>query len=196
MRRTLPLLTALLLAPATAWPALQIGEFTLGMPKHVVVETLGKHFSTVELVSGSHYQVTSLYYQAKAPTDNYRLKGAPIQEVQATFNEAGELKQLQVSLATTDPAFVHQVIPLTQQANEVPDTSGRYEAMFEDGELVYYISNLSDTAVVTIADKATSAENIQARARSDERFKKINEGFDSLINTMKRNEVYKQAPNR
>lgn len=189
MRSTLALLLVCLLAPASAWSALEIGDFTLGMPQQAVVETLGKHFSTVDLVDGAYYQVPSRYYQAQEPTGGYNLDGVPISRVQATFNEAGKLKQVSVTLDTTDLERVHRVIPLTQKAREVPDTSGRLEAILEEGELVYYISDIWDWTVITIADKATSASNIQARARSDVKFKELSNKIDNVIDTMKKNQM-------
>lgn len=194
MRTTVPLLLALLLAPTCAWSALEIGDFTLGMPQQAVLETLGRHFSKVDLESGSFYQVPSRYYLAQEPVGDYNLAGAPIKEVKATFNEAGKLKQVAVTLKTIDQELVHRVIPLTRQAREVPETSGRREAYLEDGELVYYSTAIWKWTVVTIADKATSASNIQARARSDARFKELGSKFDKVIDTLEKNQMSVPKP--
>jgi hypothetical protein len=35
---------------------LEISDFTLGMPQQAMVETLGKHLSTVDLVDSAYYQ--------------------------------------------------------------------------------------------------------------------------------------------
>jgi hypothetical protein len=86
--------------------------------------------------------------------------------VKASFNEADQLRQVQVQLDTTDEARVQQLLPMTKDAKQVPRSGGRLEAFSADGELVYWVSKDWGWTVVTIADKASSANNIKARAKT------------------------------
>lgn len=86
-------------------------------------------------------------------------------------------------MASTDEARVQQLLPMTRQAKPVPNSGGRLEAFSADGELVYWVSRERGWTVVTIADKASSEQNVRARAKSDERFAQPNRKFDKLIET-------------
>ncbi|MNN92984.1 hypothetical protein D3C81_2113480 [compost metagenome] len=50
---------------------------------------------------------------------------------------------------------------------------------------MYWVAKDRDWTVVTIADKASSDQNVKARAKSDERFAQLNRKFDKLIETAK-----------
>ena len=185
MKRTLPLLFACAIFPLQAWSALEVGQFTLGMPKPQVLAILQQQFGEVEQFTGYHYQVPTEFYQGAGPKGDLNLGGIPISQVQAAFNDADQLRQVEVRLDTTDEARVQQLLPMTKSAKLVPDTGGRLEAFSADGELVYWVSKSWDWTVVTIADKASSANNIKARAKSDETFAQLNRKFDKLIETAK-----------
>ncbi|WP_336334820.1 hypothetical protein [Pseudomonas putida] len=185
MKRTLPLLFACAIFPLQAWSALEVGEFTLGMPKPQAMAILQQQFGEVEQVNGYHYQVPTEFFQGTSPKADYNLGGIPITQVKASFNEAEQLHQVEVRLGTTDEARVQQLLPMTKQAKPVPNSGGRLEAFSADGELVYWVSKDRNWTVVTIADKASSAKNVKARAKSDERFAQVNRKFDKLIETAK-----------
>ncbi|MEN5227263.1 MULTISPECIES: hypothetical protein [Pseudomonas] len=185
MKRTLPLVFACALFPLQAWSALEVGQFTLGMPKPQALAILQQQFDEVEHFTGYHYQVPTEFFQGNDPKGNYNLGGIAITQVKASFNEADQLRQLEVRLASTDEARVQQLLPMTRQAKPVPNSGGRLEAFSADGELVYWVSKDRDWTVVTIADKASSDQNIKARAKSDERFAQLNRKFDKLIETAK-----------
>lgn len=186
MRRALAVFFSCVLFPLTAWSDLSIGDFTLGAPNQAVIETLQQQFSKVDFINGSHYQIPAQFYKATEPTHRYSLGDVPISSVQATFNESGGLKQLQVTLETTDAERVKQLIPLMSQAQLVPESTGRYEAFVEDGELIYWVSNIWGWTVVTIADKDTSPGNIQARAHSDKRFNRLGDKMNNLIEKLEK----------
>jgi len=185
MKRTLPLLFACAIFPLQAWSALEVGQFTLGMPKAQVLAILQQQFGEVEHFTGYHYQVPTEFYQGTNPKGDYSLGGVPVSQVKASFNDADQLRQVEVRLDTTDEARVQQLLPMTKQAKRVPNTGGRLEAFSAEGELVYWVSKDWDWTVVTIADKASSAGNIKARAKSDEKFAQLNRKFDKLIETAK-----------
>ncbi|WP_254912495.1 UPF0183 family protein [Pseudomonas putida] len=193
MKRTVPLVFACAIFPLQAWSALEVGEFTLGMPKPQALAILQQQFGKVEHLAGWHYQVPTDFFQAENPKGNYSLGGIPISQVKATFNEADQLRQVEVRLETTDEARVQQLVPMTKQAREVPNTKGRLEAFSADGELVYWVSKSWDWTVVTIADKASSEKNIKARAKSDESAAELRRSFDKLAETLKAVEA-KGAP--
>ncbi|WEK29361.1 MAG: hypothetical protein P0Y58_20985 [Candidatus Pseudomonas phytovorans] len=184
MKRTLPLLFACAVFPLQAWSALEVGEFTLGMPKSQALAILQQQFGELEHFTGYHYQVPTEFYQGAKPKGDYNLGGIAISQVKAVFNEADQLRQVEVQLDTTDEARVQQLLPMTKDARPVPD-SGRLEAFSADGELVYWVSKDWDWTVVTIADKASSVDNIKARAESDKKFAQLNRKFDKLIETVK-----------
>ena len=185
MKRTLPLVFACALFPLQAWSALEVGQFTLGMPKPQAMAILQQQFGEVEHFTGYHYQVPTEFFQGRNPKGDYNLSGIAITQVKASFNEADQLRQVEVRLASTDEARVQQLLPMTRQAKPVPNSGGRLEAFSPDGELVYWVSKDWDWTVVTIADKASSVKNIKARAKSDERFAQLNRKFDKLIETAK-----------
>ncbi|MGY4523238.1 hypothetical protein [Pseudomonas sp. TE21394] len=183
MKRTLPLLFACALFPLQAWSALEVGQFTLGMPKPQTMAILQQQFGEVEQLTGYHYQVPTEFVQGRNPKGDFNLGGIPITQVKASFNETDQLRQLELRLASTDEARVQQLLPMTRQAKPVPNSGGRLEAFSADGELVYWVSRDRGWTVVTIADLASSAQNIKARAKSDERFAQPNRKFDKLIET-------------
>ncbi|QXI49550.1 MULTISPECIES: hypothetical protein [Pseudomonas] len=183
MKRTLPLLFACALFPLQAWSALEVGQFTLGMPKPQTMAILQQQFSEVEQVTGYHYQVPTEFVQGRNPKGDFNLGGIPITQVKATFNETDQLRQVELRLASTDEAQVQQLLPMARQAKPVPNSGGRLEAFSADGELVYWVSKDRGWTVVTIADQASSEQNIKARAKSDERFAQPNRKFDKLIET-------------
>ncbi|MGS7254196.1 hypothetical protein ACQ7NP_24075 [Pseudomonas anuradhapurensis] len=183
MKRTLPLLFACALFPLQAWSALEVGQFTLGMPKPQTMAILQQQFSEVEQVTGYHYQVPTEFVQGRNPKGDFNLGGIPITQVKATFNETDQLRQVELRLASTDEAQVQQLLPMARQAKPVPNSGGRLEAFSADGELVYWVSRDRGWTVVTIADQASSEQNIKARAKSDERFAQPNRKFDKLIET-------------
>nr|WP_225777079.1 hypothetical protein [Pseudomonas sp. Marseille-Q3773] len=183
MKRTLPLLFACALFPLQAWSALEVGQFTLGMPKPQIMAILQQQFSEVEQLTGYHYQVPTEFVQGRNPKGDFNLGGIPITQVKASFNETDQLRQVELRLASTDEARVQQLLPMTRQAKPVPNSGGRLEAFSADGELVYWVSRDRGWTVVTIADKASSEQNIKARAKSDERFAQPNRKFDKLIET-------------
>ena len=185
MKRTLPLLFACAIFPLQAWSALEVGEFKLGMPKSQALAILQHQFGEVEHFTGYHYQVPTEFYQGAKPKADYNLGGLAISQVKAVFNEADQLRQVEVRLDTTDEARIQQLLPMTKDARPVPDSGGRLEAFSADGELVYWVSQNWDWTVVTIADKASSAGNITARAESDKKFTQLNRKFDKLIETAK-----------
>ena len=185
MKRTLPLVFACALFPLQAWSALEVGQFTLGMPKPQAMAILQQQFGEVEHFTGYHYQVPTEFFQGNDPKGNYNLGGIAITQVKASFNEADQLRQVEVRLASTDEARVQQLLPMTRQAKPVPNSGGRLEAFSADGELVYWVSKDRDWTVVTIADKASSEKNIKARAESDKRSAQLNRKFDKLIETAK-----------
>lgn len=183
MKRTLSLAFACALFPLQAWSALEVGQFTLGMPKPQAVAILQQQFGEVKQFTGYHYQVPTEFFQGRNPKGNYNLGGIAITQVKASFNEADQLRQVEVRLASTDEARVQQLLPMARQARPVPNSGGRLEAFSGEGELVYWVSKDRDWTVVTIADKASSDQNIKARAKSDERFAQLNRKFDKLIET-------------
>lgn len=183
MKRTLPLLFACALFPLPAWSALEVGQFTLGMPKPQTMAILQQQFSEVEQVTGYHYQVPTEFVQGRNPKGDFNLGGIPITQVKASFNETDQLRQVELRLASTDEAQVQQLLPMARQAKPVPNSGGRLEAFSADGELVYWVSRDRGWTVVTIADQASSEQNIKARAKSDERFAQPNRKFDKLIET-------------
>lgn len=183
MKRTLPLLFACALFPLPAWSALEVGQFTLGMPKPQTMAILQQQFSEVEQVTGYHYQVPTEFVQGRNPKGDFNLGGIPITQVKATFNETDQLRQVELRLASTDEAQVQQLLPMARQAKPVPNSGGRLEAFSAGGELVYWVSRDRGWTVVTIADQASSEQNIKARAKSDERFAQPNRKFDKLIET-------------
>lgn len=183
MKRILPLLFACALFPLQAWSALEVGQFTLGMPKPQIMAILQQQFSEVEQLTGYHYQVPTEFVQGRNPKGDFNLGGIPITQVKASFNETDQLRQVELRLASTDEARVQQLLPMTRQAKPVPNSGGRLEAFSADGELVYWVSRDRGWTVVTIADKASSEQNIKARAKSDERFAQPNRKFDKLIET-------------
>lgn len=185
MKRTLPLVFACALFPLQAWSALEVGQFTLGMPKPQAMAILQQQFGEVEHFTGYHYQMPTEFFQGRNPKGNYNLGGIAITQVKASFNQADQLRQVEVRLASTDEARVRQLLPMTRQAKPVPNSGGRLEAFSTDGELVYWVSKDREWTVVTIADKASSEKNIKARAESDERFAQRNRKFDKLIETAK-----------
>lgn len=185
MKRTLPLVFACALFPLQAWSALEVGQFTLGMPKPQAMAILQQQFGEVEHFTGYHYQVPTEFFQGSNPKGDFNLGGIAITQVKASFNEADQLRQVEVRLASTDEARVQQLLPMTRQAKPVPNSGGRLEAFSADGELVYWVSRDRDWTVVTIADKASSDQNVKARAKSDERFAQLNRKFDKLIETAK-----------
>lgn len=183
MKRTLPLLFACALFPLQAWSALEVGQFTLGMPKPQTLAILQQQFGEVEQLTGYHYQVPTEFVQGRNPKGDFNLGGIPITQVKASFNETDQLRQVELRLASTDEARLQQLLPMTQQAKPVPNSGGRLEAFSADGELVYWVSRDRGWTVVTVADKASSEQNIKARAKSDERFAQPNRKFDKLIET-------------
>jgi len=183
MKRTLPLLFACALFPLQAWSALEVGQFTLGMPKPQAMAILQQQFGEVEQLTGYHYQVPTEFVQGRNPKGDFNLGGIPITQVKASFNETDQLRQVELRLASTDEARVQQLLPMTRQAKPVPNSGGRLEAFSADGELVYWVSRDRGWTVVTIADKASSEQNVRARAKSDERFAQPNRKFDKLIET-------------
>ena len=185
MKRTLPLVFACALFPLQAWSALEVGQFTLGMPKPQVLAILQQQFGEVEHFTGYHYQVPTEFFQGSNPKGDYNLGGIAITQVKASFNEADQLRQVEVRLASTDEARVQQLLPMTRQAKPVPNSGGRLEAFSAEGELVYWVAKDRDWTVVTIADKASSDQNVKARTKSDERFAQLNRKFDKLIETAK-----------
>ncbi|KIC81359.1 hypothetical protein [Pseudomonas sp. C5pp] len=185
MKRTLPLVFACALFPLQAWSALEVGQFTLGMPKPQAMAILQQQFGEVEHFTGYHYQVPTEFFQGSNPKGDFNLGGIAITQVKASFNEADQLRQVEVRLASTDEARVQQLLPMTRQAKPVPNSGGRLEAFSADGELVYWVAKDRDWTVVTIADKASSDHNVKARAKSDERFAQLNRKFDKLIETAK-----------
>lgn len=185
MKRTLPLVFACALFPLQACSALEVGQFTLGMPKPQAMAILQQQFGEVEHFTGYHYQVPTEFFQGSNPKGDFNLGGIAITQVKASFNEADQLRQVEVRLASTDEARVQQLLPMTRQAKPVPNSGGRLEAFSAEGELVYWVAKDRDWTVVTIADKASSDQNVKARAKSDERFAQLNRKFDKLIETAK-----------
>jgi len=183
MKRTLPLLFACALFPLQAWSALEVGQFTLGMPKPQTLAILQQQFGEVEQLTGYHYQVPTEFVQGRNPKGDFNLGGIPITQVKASFNETDQLRQVELRLASTDEARLQQLLPMTRQAKPVPNSGGRLEAVSADGELVYWVSRDRGWTVVTVADKASSEQNIKARAKSDERFAQPNRKFVKLIET-------------
>jgi len=183
MKRTLPLLFACALFPLQAWSALEVGQFTLGMPKPQAMAILQQQFGEVEQLTGYHYQVPTEFVQGRNPKGDFNLGGIPITQVKASFNETDQLRQVELRLASTDEARLQQLLPMTRQAKPVPNSGGRLEAFSADGELVYWVARDRGWTVVTIADQASSEQNIKARAKSDERFAQPNRKFDKLIET-------------
>ncbi|WP_296230147.1 hypothetical protein [Pseudomonas sp. UBA4617] len=183
MKRTLPLLFACALFPLQAWSALEIGQFTLGMPKPQALAILQQQFGEVEQLTGYHYQVPTEFVQGRKPKGDFNLGGIPITQVKASFNDTDQLRQLELRLASTDEARVQQLLPMARQAKPVPNSGGRLEAFSADGEMVYWVSRDRGWTVVTIADMASSEQNIKARAKSDERFVQPNRKYDKLIET-------------
>ncbi len=136
MKRTLPLLFACALFPLQAWSALEVGQFTLGMPKPQAMAILQQQFGEVEQLTGYHYQVPTEFVQGRNPKGDFNLGGIPITQVKASFNETDQLRQVELRLASTDEARLQQLLPMTRQAKPVPNSGGRLEAFSADGELV------------------------------------------------------------
>ncbi|CAK9889878.1 hypothetical protein PS652_02711 [Pseudomonas fluorescens] len=171
MPRMLTLLLCCALFPTSAWSALSLGEFTLGMPRAQVVEVMKRHYTRVWLINGVHYEMPRQYYQAVDPlpgVEPYKLGDVQISRIEAAFDKDGRLRQVSLSLETTDGERAMQLVPLMRQAKEAPNSSGRHDLLLEDGELTYWTSAFWEWTVINIADKPTSLENIPARARSDE----------------------------
>ncbi|CRM09978.1 MULTISPECIES: hypothetical protein [Pseudomonas] len=167
MRKSLAMLLCWALFPLTAWSALGIGDFTLGMSRQQVLDTLKPYFAQVNREYNLSYSVPMPYYRALEPNHPYSLGDVPIYVVGAYFDDADRLKQLSISFNTTDVERVKRQVPLMQKAQLVPDTDGRHEVFLTDGELIYRVSNVFDWTTVEIADKATSALNIETRAHYD-----------------------------
>ena len=159
------------LFPLTAWSALGIGDFTLGMPRSQVIEILQRYFPKVELERDLSYSVPMPYYRALEPSRPYLLGDVPIYVVGAYFDEADRLKQLSVSFNITDPERLKSLIPLMRDARLVPDTNGRYEVLVEQGELTYSVSRAFDWTTVEVADNAASKVNIPMRKHRDQQIR-------------------------
>lgn len=159
------------LFPLTAWSALGIGDFTLGMPRSQVMDILQRYFPKVELERNLSYSVPMPYYRALEPSRPYQLGDVPIYVVEAYFDEADRLKQLNIAFNITDPERLKPLIPLMREARLVPDTNGRYEAMIKEGELTYWVSRIFEWTTVEIADKAASKVNIPMRMHRDQQIR-------------------------
>ncbi len=159
------------LFPLTAWSALGIGDFTLGMPRSQVMDILQRYFPKVERESDLSYAVPMPYYRALEPSRRYFLGDVPIYVVGAYFDDDDRLKQLSIAFNITDPERLKLLIPLMREARLVPDTDGRHEVMVADGELVYWVSRMFEWTTVEIADKATSKVNIAKRLHVDEQIR-------------------------
>lgn len=155
----------------TAWSALGIGDFTLGMPRPQVLDILKRYFPTVELEHNLTYPVPMPYYRALEPSRPYSLADVPIYVVEAYFDKNDRLKQLSISFNITDPERLKPLVPLMRQAREVPGTNGRHEVMVDEGELTYSVSKSFDWTTVEIADKAASAVNVPVRAHVDQQIR-------------------------
>ena len=159
------------LFPLTAWSALGIGDFTLGMPRSQVMDILQRYFPKVELERDLSYTVPMPYYRALEPSRPYQLGDVPIYVVEAYFDEADRLKQLNIAFNITDPERLKPLIPLMREARLVPDTNGRYEVMVEEGELTYWVSRMFEWTTVEIADKAASKVNLPMRFHVDQQIR-------------------------
>lgn len=109
-----------------------------------------------------------------------------ISGVDATFNEADQLCQLGMTLETLDAERVMQLIPLMRQAQPAPASKERLDAFMDEGELVHNVSRIFNWVSVTIADKPTSLQNIEARRVGDARFNALDKKMDNVIDLLKK----------
>jgi hypothetical protein len=169
MRKSLLLFLCCALFPMSAWSALSIGDFTLGMPRAQVMEILHRYFPRVEQEHNHLYPVPMPYYRALEPTKPYLLGDVPIYVVEVYFDDTDRLKQLNIAFDITDPECLKPLIPLMREARPIPGgTNDRHEVMLDDGELTYDVSKVWDWTTVGIADKAASKVNIPMRAHLDQ----------------------------
>ncbi|WP_237150994.1 hypothetical protein [Pseudomonas sp. ADAK13] len=174
------------LFPLTAWSAMGIGDFTLGMPRQQVIEILQRHFPAVTLEKNMLFEPPMPYYRALEPNRAYNLGDVPIYVVRAYFDGADRLSQLGISFNTTDAERVKTLVPLMRQAHLAPGTDeGRYEALFDDGELTYSVNNFYEWTTVEIADKRMSDLNIRMRAHDDQFARSVREKHPQLFTPSK-----------
>ncbi|WP_293777121.1 hypothetical protein [uncultured Oxalicibacterium sp.] len=170
---------------STAFAQLRIGEFVLGTPKAGVLPLLQQKFQSVGLVSESRYQLPVKLVSAVEPKNDYRLGDFQITKINAFFNEADLLSQIEIVLNTTQLEEVKKIIPYVERSQLEPIFKDTWEISLNDGEIVYFTSRLSDTTQIMLADKPTSIKNIEARRRSNLRFKNLGDKIDGLIDTLK-----------
>lgn len=172
MRKSLLVFLCCALFPMSAWSALSIGDFTLGMPRAQVMEILHRYFPKVELEYNLLYPVPMPYYRALEPSKPYLLGDVPIFEVGAYFDDADRLKQIRITFDITDPERLKPLIPLMRAARPVIDgANDRHEVMVDDGELTFSVSKAWEWTTLEIADKAASKVNIPMRAHLDQQIK-------------------------
>lgn len=164
---------------------LQLGDFSLGAPKSVVMQRLHEKFSLVTPASESRYQMPVELVSATQPASDYRLGDFRIVKIKTFFNEADLLSQVEIVLDTVKLEEVKKLIPHVERSQLEPIFKDTWEIFLKEGEITYFTSRLSDTTQITMADKPTSINNIEARRRSNLRFKSLNEKIDGMIDTLK-----------
>lgn len=170
---------------SSAAAQLKMGDFVLGTPKEAVILLLQQRFQSVAPVAESRYQLPVALVSAREPRGDYRLGNFQISKINAFFNETDALRQIEIVLDTTQLDEVKKFIPYVERSQLEPLFKDTWEIFLNDGEIVYFTSRLSDTTQITMADKPTSIKNIEARRRSNLRFRSLSEKIDGLVDTLK-----------
>jgi hypothetical protein len=188
MNKTFLTIFLFVLSPSVAWSAITIGDFTLGSPKKEVIQLLKNHFSSVSEINGSRYQVIKRFTTATQPVNAYKLGDTSIREINVFFTNDDLLKQVEIKINTTRIEDVKKLIPQVERATVEPTFGNSWEIFSDDGEITYWVSDLSDSGQISFADKPTSTENIKERRTSNHRFKKMTDKLDDIKELLLKNQ--------
>lgn len=183
--RLIATLSMFLLSSASS--ALTIGDFTLGTPKAEVLHLLSNRFQSVKDVTKSRWQVEKKFTSATLPVGTYELGHIAITDVNVFFNEEDELNEVEIKLATASLDDVQKLIPYVERSKLEPVFQNSWEIFVDDGEIIYWVSKLFESGSISFADKPTSTTNVEARRISNQKFKKLSNKLDNMIDTLKSN---------
>ncbi|WP_221220713.1 hypothetical protein [Variovorax sp. Sphag1AA] len=172
------------IAPS-AWGQIEIADLKLGTTRRAAIEWLQTHYSTVQEVQGSRWQVEKRFVSATRPSVGQKLGDLSIREVNAFFNDDNVLSQVELKLDSARLEDVRPLIPQSDQATVDPYFGDTWEILREDGEIVFWVSSVSRSATVFFADKESSSKNVVARQRSNERFKSLSKKLERVADTLK-----------
>ena len=174
-------LTCAMLPTASAHPQVLLGDFRLGTPKQEVLADLAERFAEIEVVRAERYQVLREFYRASAPKPPCKSESARLSVVDVYFDAMDRLVQVDLVVETTDLNRVRALVPDGDKAKPEGSFGDMWEIIRDDGDIVFYVSELSGRSNISLAEKQQSAVNRLARQTSDAKFKHLIRRIDALI---------------